>query len=51
VTEEWFPRVERIAERTEEIIVVTTAAPRVRECPAWVVLGIKAVGARDVRAA
>jgi hypothetical protein len=45
----WLPESEqRIAEleqeidrlqRTEETIVVATAAPRERGCPAWVVLG------------
>ena len=38
-------------QRTEEAIVVTTGAPRERGCPAWVVLGVKAVEARGVRAA
>jgi hypothetical protein len=38
-------------QRTEETIVVATAAPRERGCPPWVVLGVKAVEARGVRAA
>jgi hypothetical protein len=33
-------------QRTEEAIVVATGAPRERGCPAWVVLGVKAVEAR-----
>jgi hypothetical protein len=37
--------------RTEEAIVVATAAPRQRGCPAWVVLGVKAAEVRGVRAA
>ena len=32
-------------QRTEEAIVVTTGAPREPGCPAWVVLGVKAVEA------
>jgi hypothetical protein len=51
---------ERIAEleqkidrlqRTEEAIAVATGALRERRCPAWIVLGVKAVEARGVRAA
>src|SRR2546430_5152644 len=38
-------------QRTEEAIVVATGAPRERGCPPWVVLGVKAVEARSVRAA
>ena len=38
-------------QRTEEAIVVTTGAPREPGCPTWVVLGVKAVEARGVRAA
>ena len=38
-------------QRCEEAIVVATGAPRERGCPAWVVLGVKAVEARGVRAA
>jgi hypothetical protein len=38
-------------QRTEEAIVVATGAPRDRGCPAWVVLGVKAVEARGIRAA
>ena len=38
-------------QRTEEVIVVATGAPRERGCPPWVVLGVKAVEARGVRAA
>jgi hypothetical protein len=38
-------------QRTEEAIVVATGAPRERGCPPWVVLGVKAVEARAVRAA
>jgi hypothetical protein len=37
-------------QRTEEAIVVATGAPRERGCPPWVVLGVKAVEARSVRA-
>jgi hypothetical protein len=36
-------------QRTEEAIVVATGAPRERRCPAWVVLGVKAVETRGVR--
>jgi hypothetical protein len=36
--------------RTDEAIVVATGAPRERGCPPWVVLGVKAVEARGVRA-
>ena len=38
-------------QRTEEAIVVATGAPRERSCPPWVVLGVKAVEARGIRAA
>jgi hypothetical protein len=38
-------------QRTEETMVVATGAPRERGCPPWVVLGVKAVEARAVRAA
>ena len=38
-------------QRTEEAIVVSTGAPRERGCPPWVVLGVKAVEARGIRAA
>jgi hypothetical protein len=38
-------------QRTEEAIVVATGAARERGCPPWVVLGVKAVEARGVRAA
>ena len=38
-------------QRTEEAIVVATSAPRERGCPPWVVLGVKAVEARGIRAA
>jgi hypothetical protein len=38
-------------QRTEEAIVVATGAPRERGCPPWVVLGVKAVEARAIRAA
>jgi hypothetical protein len=38
-------------QRTEEAIVVAMGAPRERGCPPWVVLGVKAVEARGVRAA
>jgi hypothetical protein len=38
-------------QRSEEVIVVATGAPRERGCPPWVVLGVKAVEARGVRAA
>jgi hypothetical protein len=37
-------------QRTEEAIVVATGAARERGCPAWVVLGVKAVEARPVEA-
>jgi hypothetical protein len=33
-------------QRSEEAIVVATGAPREPGCPAWVVLGVKAVEAR-----
>jgi hypothetical protein len=33
------------------MMVVATGAPRERECPPWVVLGVKAVEARGIRAA
>jgi hypothetical protein len=35
-------------QRTEEAIVVATGAPRERRCPAWAVLGVKAVEMRGV---
>jgi hypothetical protein len=35
----------------EEVIVVKTGTPRERGCPPWVVLGVKAVEARGIRAA
>jgi hypothetical protein len=38
-------------QRTEEAIVVTTGAPREAGCLPWVVLGVKAVEARGIRAA
>jgi hypothetical protein len=38
-------------QRTEEAIVVATSAPRQPGCPPWVVLGVKAIDARSVRAA
>jgi hypothetical protein len=38
-------------QRCEETIVVATGAPRERGCPAWVVLGVKAVEVRGARAA
>jgi hypothetical protein len=37
--------IERL-QHTEEAIVVATGAPREPGCPAWVVLGVKAVEAR-----
>ena len=37
--------------RTDEAIVIATGAPRERGCPPWVLLGVKAVEARGVRAA
>jgi len=56
----WLPeREQRIAEleqeierlqRTEEAIVVATGARRERGRPPWVVLGVKAVEARGIRA-
>jgi hypothetical protein len=45
-----FQEIERM-QRTEEDIVVATGAPRERGCPPWVVLGVRAVEARGVRAA
>jgi hypothetical protein len=57
----WLPeREQRIAEleqeierlrRTEEAIVIATGGPRERGCPAWVVLGVKAVEARPIQSA
>jgi hypothetical protein len=38
-------------QRAEEAMVVATGAARERGCPPWVVLGVKAVEARGVRAA
>ena len=38
-------------QRTEEAIVVATGAPREAGCPAWVVLGVKAIEARGAKAA
>jgi hypothetical protein len=38
-------------QRTEEAIVVATGEPRERGCPPWIVLGVKAVEARGIRAA
>ena len=38
-------------QRTEEAMVVATGAPRERGCPAWVVLGVKALEMGGVRAA
>jgi hypothetical protein len=38
-------------QRTEEAIVVATGAPRQPGCPPWVVLGVKVVEARNIRAA
>jgi hypothetical protein len=38
-------------QRTEEAIVVATGAARERGCPPWIILGVKAVEARGVRAA
>jgi hypothetical protein len=38
-------------QRTEEAIVVATGAPREAGCPPWVVLGVKALEARGIRAA
>jgi hypothetical protein len=38
-------------QRTEEAMVVATGALRERGCPPWVVLGVKAVEARGIRAA
>jgi hypothetical protein len=38
-------------QRVEEAIVVATGAPRERGCLPWVVLGVKAVEARGIRAA
>ena len=42
--------IERL-QRAEEAIVVATGAPRERGCPPWVVLGVKVVETRGVRAA
>jgi hypothetical protein len=49
----WLPeREQRIAELEQAIeLVVATGAARQRGCPPWVVLGVKAVEARGVRAA
>jgi hypothetical protein len=45
-------REQRIAELEQEIeLVVATGAPRERGCPPWIVLGVKAIEARAVRAA
>jgi hypothetical protein len=41
--------IERL-QRIEEGIVVATGAPRERGCPPWIVLGVKAIEARGVRA-
>jgi hypothetical protein len=38
-------------QRTEEAIVVATGAPREAGCVPWVVLGVKAVEVRGIRAA
>jgi hypothetical protein len=38
-------------QRCEKAIVVATGAPREAGCPAWVVLGVKAIEAPGVRAA
>jgi hypothetical protein len=38
-------------QRVEEAIVIATGAPRERGCLPWVVLGVKAVEARGIRAA
>ena len=38
-------------QRIEEAIIVATDAPREAGCPPWVVLGVKAVEARGIRAA
>ena len=38
-------------QRAEEAIVVATGAPREGGCPPWVVLGVRAVETRGVRAA
>jgi hypothetical protein len=38
-------------QRTEEAIVVATGAARERECPPWVVLGVKTLEMGGVRAA
>jgi hypothetical protein len=54
----WLPERERASpdqeierlRRTEEAIVVATGAAREHGCPAWVVLGVKPVEARAVRA-
>jgi hypothetical protein len=42
--------IERL-QRSEEATVVATGAPRERGCPAWVVLGVKALEMGGVRAA
>jgi hypothetical protein len=42
--------IERL-QRAEEAIVVATGAPRERGCPAWVVLGVRALEMGGVRAA
>ena len=42
---------EKDREHTEEVIVVATGASREPGCTPWVVLGVKAVEARGIRAA
>ena len=52
--EEWIGKLEQEIDklqRTEESIVVATGAPREAGCLPWVVLGVKAVEARGIRAA
>jgi hypothetical protein len=47
---EFEQEVDRL-QRSEEAIVVATGAARERGCPPWIVLGVKAVEMRGVRAA
>jgi hypothetical protein len=52
--EQWIVELEEEIDRlqrTEEAVVVATGAAREAGCPPWVVLGVKAVEARGIRAA
>jgi hypothetical protein len=46
-----FREIERLQRIEETSLSSATGAPRERGCPPWVVLGVKAVGARGVRTA